>query len=209
MKSPKFGFSEPEYWGPLYSFSSGSSTRLSFRRSQVSSYSKENISLPRIGWTKRVPTRDVLSRPTQPAWTSMALSRPLMIQAFGFVLRALALVGSFASWSALPTSSSRATRVRSFSRPRTKRTCSQAPIEADPDPFSMALSVALLIPARSATISALRLRLSRARRIFSPRVVRVLCVEGRRITVFLGITSNKISDILSSVQSFTEGLNNP
>jgi hypothetical protein len=34
-------------------------------------------------------------------------------------------------------------------------------------------------------------------------------VEGRRITVFLGITSNKISDILSSVQSFTEGLNNP
>jgi hypothetical protein len=65
-------------------------------------------------------------------------------------------------------------------------------LDTEPDPPSMALSVALLILALSATISELRSRRSRARRRFSPRARRILWAEGRSIVDLPGIMSKNI-----------------
>src|SRR3990167_5109937 len=57
-------------------------------------------------------------------------------------------------------------------------------------PRSIARKVLRVIPARSATMVAENLRLSLARRIFSPNEARSLCKEGSNILFFLAIMIN-------------------
>src|SRR5690349_13103220 len=69
---------------------------------------------------------------------------PFQLVFFG----ARSFTSSLASWSLLPSVSSRAISDNSFSRPSTNNTWAYAPIVTFPEPFSIPHNVGRLMPAR-------------------------------------------------------------
>lgn len=97
-----------------------------------------------------------------------------------------------ASSSLRPRTSSVPTVERSCSSPSTANTCTSLPNEVPADPFSIRWSVERLMPARSATCSALSFRRNRASLRCSPKSARRRSYLGNSLLVSRPIKSDTL-----------------